>query len=62
MADGTFARGDAKLLSFAILGAVNYITRWFDPRGAATSQQIGEAFADFLLGGLGARRRRARRS
>jgi AcrR family transcriptional regulator len=54
MADGSFARGDAKLLSFAILGAVNYITRWFDPRGAATSQQIGEAFADFLLGGLGA--------
>jgi hypothetical protein len=62
MADGSFARGDAKLLSFAILGAVNYITRWFDPRGAATSQQIGEAFADFLLGGLGARRRRGRRS
>jgi AcrR family transcriptional regulator len=55
MADGTFARGDAKLLSFAILGAVNYITRWFDPRGAATSQEIGEAFADYLLAGLGVR-------
>src|SRR5262245_21907024 len=55
MADGTFVRGDAKLLSFAILGAVNYITRWFDPRGAATSQEIGEAFADFLLAGLGVR-------
>jgi AcrR family transcriptional regulator len=55
MADGTFARGDAKLLSFAILGAVNYITRWFDPRGAATSEEIGEAFADYLLAGLGVR-------
>src|SRR5262245_19082387 len=61
MADGTFARGDAKLLSFAILGAVNYITRWFDPRGAATSQQIGEAFADYLLAGLGVRRKKAGR-
>jgi AcrR family transcriptional regulator len=55
MADGTFVQGDAKLLSFAILGAVNYITRWFDPRGAATSEEIGEAFADYLLAGLGVR-------
>jgi TetR/AcrR family transcriptional regulator, cholesterol catabolism regulator len=58
MADGTFVRGDAKLLSFAILGAVNYITRWFDPRGEATSQEIGEAFADYLLAGLGVRGRK----
>jgi len=55
MRDGTFVRGDAKLQSFAILGAVNYITRWFDPEGRATSQEIGEAFADFLLAGLGAK-------
>jgi AcrR family transcriptional regulator len=62
MEDGSFARGDAKLLSFAILGAVNYITRWFDPRGAATSQEIGEAFADYLLAGLeGGRGRKTRR-
>ncbi|HEY7513190.1 MAG TPA: TetR/AcrR family transcriptional regulator, partial [Vicinamibacteria bacterium] len=54
MADGSFARGDPKLLSFAMLGAINYITRWFDPKGAATSQEIGEAFADYLLKGLGA--------
>ncbi len=52
MADGRFARGDAKLLTFAILGAVNWITRWFDPKGAATSQEIGETFADYLLAGL----------
>jgi AcrR family transcriptional regulator len=49
---GIFAPGDPKLLAFAILGAVNWITRWFDPRGAATSQEIGEAFADYLLAGL----------
>ncbi len=56
MTDGSFARADAKLLTFAILGAVNYITRWFDPRGDATSQEIGQAFADYLLAGVGARR------
>ena len=58
MADGSFARGDAKLLTFAMLGAVNWITRWFDPKGAATSQEIGEAFADYLLTGLGTGRPR----
>lgn len=47
-----FASGDPKLLSFAILGAVNWITRWFDPRGPASSGEIGRAFADYLVAGL----------
>ncbi len=50
--DGTFRRGDAKLLTFAILGAVNWIPRWFDPSGAATSEQIADSFADYLIAGL----------
>src|SRR5262245_5231724 len=58
MMDGSFTPGDPKLLSFAILGAVNYITRWFDPKGPSTSQEIGEAFADYLLKGLGVKRKR----
>jgi AcrR family transcriptional regulator len=52
MATGAFAPGDSKLRAFAILGAVNWITRWFDPRGPARSGQIGRTFADFLLAGL----------
>jgi len=50
--DGSFAPGDPKLLAFAILGAVNWITRWFDPRGPASSQQIARVFADYLVAGL----------
>jgi AcrR family transcriptional regulator len=53
---GLFAPGDAKLLSFAMLGAVNWITRWYDPKGRASSQQIGERFADYLVAGLQASR------
>ncbi|HUG53634.1 MAG TPA: TetR/AcrR family transcriptional regulator [Vicinamibacteria bacterium] len=49
---GVFAGGDAKLLTFAILGAVNWIPRWFDPEGPATSEEIGRAFADYLVSGL----------
>jgi AcrR family transcriptional regulator len=52
MARGVFAPGDPKLLTFAILGAVNWITRWFDPRGPATSHEIARVFADYLVSGL----------
>jgi AcrR family transcriptional regulator len=49
---GTFASGNAKLLSFAILGAVNWIPRWYNPEGPASSQEIAERFAEYLIGGL----------
>lgn len=52
VADGCFRRADAKLDSFAILGAVNWIPRWFDPHGEADSQQIADRFADLLIAGL----------
>lgn len=51
---GVFTPGDPKLRTFAILGAVNWITRWFDPGGPARSDEIGRTFADFLLAGLSA--------
>jgi len=41
-----------KLLSFAMLGAVNWIPRWYSPDGPANSQEIADRFADYLIGGL----------
>ncbi len=52
MAGGDFARGDAKLLAFALFGAVNWIPRWFNPNGAASSDEIANHFADYLIAGL----------
>jgi AcrR family transcriptional regulator len=52
---GELAPGSAKLKTFAILGAVNWISRWYSPQGPATSDEIGTAFADALLFGLEAR-------
>jgi AcrR family transcriptional regulator len=52
MRDGTFGRGDPKLLAFALFGAVNWIPRWFNPGGAASSKTIAEVFADFFVAGL----------
>ena len=52
MATRVFAAGDPKLLAFALFGAVNWIPRWFNPDGAASSQQIADLFADFFVAGL----------
>jgi AcrR family transcriptional regulator len=49
---GLFAPGDPKMIAFAMMGAVNWISKWFDPAGPMTSDQIGSAFAEYLVGGL----------
>ncbi|MDP2319941.1 MAG: TetR/AcrR family transcriptional regulator [Acidobacteriota bacterium] len=50
--EGQFNPGDPKLIEFAMMGAINWIPKWFAPEGPATSDQIGDAFADYLVGGL----------
>jgi TetR/AcrR family transcriptional regulator len=52
MDQGAFAPGDPKMIEFAIMGAVNWIAKWYAPDGAMTSNQIGESFANYLIGGL----------
>lgn len=52
MTDGLFRAGDPKMIEFAIMGAVNWITKWFDPEGPMSSEDIGQRFADYLVGGL----------
>jgi AcrR family transcriptional regulator len=52
MSAGTFAVGDPKLLAFALFGAVNWIPRWYNPEGPASSQTIADLFADFFIAGL----------
>jgi AcrR family transcriptional regulator len=49
---GLFARRDPKLVSFVIFGAINWIPRWYDPAGQATSHEIAQVFADYLVAGL----------
>jgi AcrR family transcriptional regulator len=50
MDQGLFNGGDPKMIEFAIMGAVNWISKWYDPAGPMSSQQIGDAFADYLVG------------
>jgi len=49
---GVLRPGDAKLATFGILGSLNWIPRWFDPRGPADSDEIARVFAENLIHGL----------
>ena len=50
--DGEFRPVDSKIAVFAILGAINWIARWYNPEGAVQAPELGEQFADYLVGGL----------
>lgn len=49
---GEFRSADPKLAAFAILGAINWIARWYQPGGPLEAGELGARFADQLLGGL----------
>jgi len=49
---GEFGRCDAKLVTLAVLGAVNWTARWFRPEGRQTARAVAESMADYLVRGL----------
>jgi TetR/AcrR family transcriptional regulator len=52
IAAGEFRAVDPKLAVFAILGAINWIARWYAPDGSVRSQELGTHFSDHLIRGL----------
>ena len=52
IARGEFRRQDPRIAGFAILGAINWIPKWYRPDGELSSGAIAEQFADFLLRSL----------
>ena len=55
---GEFRKTDPKIATFAILGAINWIARWYRPEGSLHAPELGDAFAEHLVGGLTCRRAR----
>jgi len=43
---------DPKLAVFAILGAINWVARWYRPDGGMQAPELGTQFADHLIHGL----------
>jgi len=49
---GAFRPVSPKIAAFVILGAINWIARWYHPQGTLQAGELGEAYAEHLLGGL----------
>jgi AcrR family transcriptional regulator len=59
---GEFVDRDPALATRAMLGALNWSVRWFNPGGALTATEIAAGFADYLIRGLLAKPDAARRA
>lgn len=63
IANGELRSMDVAVMGRMILGAVNWMARWYDPKGKLTAPQIALDFCEMVLGGIlapTARRRGAR--
>lgn len=49
---GAFKPLDVKHVTFSILGAINWIARWFSPGGESSAPEIAGTFSEIFLGGL----------
>ena len=57
---------DVQVVSYGLLGMLNWLYKWYEPGGRLSVQEVGAQFASLALGGLAApasapRRRSARR-
>lgn len=50
--EGNLRQVDPKVVVFGMLGAINWIARWYRPDGDLHAPELGDAFADYLLNGL----------
>ncbi|MCG6964731.1 MAG: TetR/AcrR family transcriptional regulator [Acidobacteria bacterium] len=50
---GEFLPANPRLTGFAILGAINWIARWFRSQGPLAAEAVGRQFADLFLRSLG---------
>lgn len=49
---GTYACDDVKLASLAMLGAINWLPKWYRPDGALAPHEVANGLADFLMKAL----------
>lgn len=52
VATGVFVPCDPKLVGLAILGAVNWIPKWYDPEGQCSAQEIAGTLSTYFVRGL----------
>jgi TetR/AcrR family transcriptional regulator, cholesterol catabolism regulator len=48
---------DPHVSTMILLGSINWLTRWWDPKGAISSDRLADEIADTIMGGLMTRRK-----
>jgi AcrR family transcriptional regulator len=59
---GEFVEGDVALTGRAVLSCLNWMYRWYSPKGSLRPREIVDAYAEILIGGIAARPGRARKT
>ncbi len=49
---GAFRKREPKLVTLAMLGAINWTIKWYRPDGRKSAAKIAREFADYLIKGL----------
>lgn len=49
---GEFPLQDVSMASFAILGSINWMPKWYKPNGPMSAEEVAEYQADFFVGAL----------
>ncbi len=49
---GTFRPVNERMVTFALLGMVNWVYQWYSPDGGLSAEEIGAIFGDVVLHGL----------
>jgi AcrR family transcriptional regulator len=52
IADGSISSCDPKLAVFWFMGGISGISRWYDPKGGLSGEEIADAFVAFLKNGI----------
>lgn len=55
VAEGSLAPCDTKLAAFTLAGALSWIGRWYDPRGALSAEVVAHQSTAMLMNGLSPR-------
>lgn len=55
MRDGSIAKGDARVMTFTLSGSLNWVARWYEPRGAMPADEIADGIVATLVNGLAPR-------
>ena len=58
--DGSIGPCNPKIAVFALMGAINWVPKWYRPDGELSAAEVVEALVDLITSGLAARTRPAR--